>query len=101
MSMPRNILLTGAVARLQALLLLSLLVALSACAEFQQMDTGAEPSVREKIDSCLASCEHDHSICMESTKSQSNAFAAAQECDRGLTACFNLCRNIGDQPKRF
>ena len=66
--------------------------------------TGTEPSEREQIDACLNSCERDHSICMESAgaqRSSGTSFGAAQECDRGLSACFRLCRDLGQQPSRF
>jgi hypothetical protein len=102
--MLRNIIVPGAIIRVQALAILALGLALAGCAEFQRMDTGVEPSAREQIDACLNSCERDHSICMESASAQrstSTAFGAAQECDRGLSACFQLCRGLGDQPARF
>ncbi|GEM_PF-1440233 len=103
--MLRNILLPGAIVRFQALVILALgFVLLVGCAEFQRMDTGIEPSEREQIGSCLNSCERDHSICMESASAQrssSSAFGAAQECDRGLSACFRLCRDLGQQPASF
>ena len=103
--MLRNIILPGAIVRLQALAILALgFVLLVGCAEFPRMDTGIEPSEREQIDACLNSCERDHSICMESAgaqRSSGTSFGAAQECDRGLSACFRLCRDLGQQPSRF
>ena len=100
----RKILVSGAVIRVQALMVLLLCFALMGCAEFQRMETGIEPSAREQIDQCLSSCERDHSICIESASAQrstSSAFGASQECDRGLSACFQLCRGLGEQPATF
>lgn len=100
----RKILVSGAVVRVQALAVMALCFALMGCAEFQRMETGIEPSSREQIDQCLNSCERDHSICMESASAQrssSNAFGASQQCDRGLSTCFQLCRGLGEQPASF
>jgi hypothetical protein len=102
--MPLDVLIPGVVVRLQTILLVVLGLALAACAELQQTQTGIEPSVREQIDTCLQSCERDHSICMESIpaqRSSGSSFGAAQECDRGLSACFNLCRDLSKQSKGF
>ncbi|MEM6903277.1 MAG: hypothetical protein AAF556_08575 [Pseudomonadota bacterium] len=102
--MLRNILIPGALARLHALLLILAVLAVVGCEELRRTETGIEPSARVQIDQCLASCERDHNICLESTApdtSQSSSFAAAQQCDRGLSACFDRCRNIGEQPATF
>lgn len=100
----RKILVSGALVRVQALVLIVLCFALVGCDELRRMETGIEPSAREQIDQCLSSCERDHSICVESASAQrstSSAFGAAQECDRGLSACFQLCRGLGEQPSTF
>ncbi len=100
----RKILVSGAVVRVQALVLLGLCFALMGCDELRRMETGIEPSAREQIDQCLSSCERDHAICMESASAQrssSSAFGASQECDRGLGTCFQLCRGLGEQPATF
>lgn len=102
--MLRNILIPGALARLHALLLILVVMAIAGCEELRRTESGIEPSAREQIDQCLASCQRDHSICLESTApdtSHSSSFAAAQQCDRGLSSCFDLCRGIGDQPATF
>ena len=79
------------------LVAVSVLGGLAACSDEIVLKTGAEPTIRMKIDSCLDSCKHDHDACSDSAgaeRTQGRQFGAAQQCDRVLKKCFADCKTI-------
>lgn len=70
---------------------------LAACSDEIVLKTGAAPTTRMKIDSCLDSCKRDHDSCNDSAgaeRTQGRQFGAAQQCDRVLKNCFKECKII-------
>lgn len=74
-------------------------MALAGCQDtLRQIDPSQPPTLTEQVEQCLASCERDHEICLDSAAAERTSgrqFGAAQQCDAGLGQCFDSCRAIG------